>query len=73
MYRPVGDDSIWIPIGLLVWGFRAVADSSDNGLNWEHTEKAALPYPEPRGFQTIDFPVWHCKVDNNNPYFVQVQ
>lgn len=62
MYRPSPQDSdnIWVPVGRLVWGFVATAESNDAGTTWTKTA-GGHTIPNPNGFATTLFPEWPDK------------
>jgi hypothetical protein len=57
MYKPAGADSIWVPLGLLNWGWSGAAHSADGGTSWTKTS-GAHNANNPSGAKTGEFPTW---------------
>jgi len=55
MFKPEGTDSIWVPLAGALWGWKGIAESSDEGETWSKTYEYEFP---PAAGSTTEFPEW---------------
>ena len=57
LYKPAGADSIWVPLGLLSWGWSGEARSTNAGATWTKISGAHAT-ANPTGAKSAEFPAW---------------
>ena len=57
MYRPSGVDSIWVPLGVLLWDWEGVAKRATVTNPWV-VQASTPPSADPSGNDTLEFPLW---------------
>jgi hypothetical protein len=67
MYKPAGADSIWVPLGLVSWGWAGSARSTDGGATWTKTSGAHTA-TNPSGAKTNEFPTWVDRKTDSPPH-----
>ena len=69
MYRPDVQAAIWVPVGLMKWGWKGTAESADTGITWKKTA-GQHDKKDPAGVPTTHFPEWKQKATEDYPRWV---
>jgi hypothetical protein len=62
MYKPSGNDSIWVTLAVLAWNWSGTAEKDAQG-NWSCTQRSS-PNSAPSGSDSTDLPTWDAAVSD---------